>query len=59
MRMKKSNKKLAIMVGMALSMGVTFGFAPGDAYAADYSLVIMLVVVLGKIVQIRLLLLRR
>ncbi|MGM9581825.1 MAG: autotransporter outer membrane beta-barrel domain-containing protein [Anaerovibrio sp.] len=35
MRMKKSNKKLAIMVGMALSMGVSFGFAPGDAYAAE------------------------
>ena len=35
MRMKTSNKKLAIMVGMALSAGVVFGFAPNDAYAAE------------------------
>ena len=33
MKMRMTNKKLAFMVGMALSAGITFGIAPGDAYA--------------------------
>lgn len=38
---KKSNKKLAAMVGMALSVGVAFGMMPSDvAEAANYSIVV-------------------
>ena len=33
MKMRMTNKRLAFMVGMALSAGITFSFAPGDAYA--------------------------
>ena len=39
MKSKKTNKKLALMVGMALSFGVAYGMAPSDAaLAAEYEL---------------------
>ena len=38
MKSKKTNKKLALMVGMALSFGVAYGMAPSDAaFAATYN----------------------
>ena len=39
MKMRMTNKRLAFMVGMALSAGITFGIAPGDVYAADFTIV--------------------
>lgn len=38
MKSTKRNKRLAMMVGAALSFGVAYGMTPGDALAADYEI---------------------
>lgn len=37
MKSGKTNKKLALLVSMALAAGVVFSAAPGSVYAADYT----------------------
>lgn len=37
MKSGKTNKKLALLVSMALATGVVFSAAPGSVYAADYT----------------------